>query len=365
MRRELWTAQVVYAGMGTPMLNGALAVVGDHVAAVGSLTELQAAYPNLPLLPKGRALTPPVANPHTHLDLSSVALFDGPYTQFIAHVIASGEHRGLAAAQQGMLELQQHCAAFGDIVARDEVMDWLLEHSPLPGVAYYEVLGLSEAKAQTIFNEAKTKLLRWRQREGLVKVGISPHTPHTLSPKLLKLLCEFAQLEGFPLQIHLAESPAEVQYLQNGEGPLKELLTPFQDPSWQPPGVRPTEYLHKLGVLGPYMTVVHAVQLTPLEAGLLAQAGCRVVSCPRSNQRLQCGGLDWPLLLSQGIEVALGTDSKASSPSLSVVEEAQSLWHQVDPRILVRAATRSAYRVLGLDTPRIVRGSPVSLVQSW
>jgi cytosine/adenosine deaminase-related metal-dependent hydrolase len=73
----------------------------------------------------------------------------------------------------------------------------------------------------------------------------------------------------------------------------------------------------------------------------------------------------WGLYLKHGLEVALGTDSLASSPDLDVRNEALWLWGRVDPRALVRAATRGGYRVLGLETPRITRGTPVSQVQSW
>ncbi|RIH84122.1 Aminodeoxyfutalosine deaminase [Calidithermus terrae] len=363
---EIWTAEVVYLGFGTPMLRGGLAVVGDHVAMTGGLEELQRAYPGAPVVHKGKALTPPVANAHTHLDLSRLPYFEGPYVGFIRHVLANGAGRGVEAARQGLEELRALGAgAFGDIVARDAVMDWLLGHSDLPGVAYREVIGPDPGKAHDVFAALKPQLLAWKKREGRVKVGLSPHATHTVSAPLFRLLVEFAALEGFPVQIHVAESPEESRYVRRAEGGFVEFMRQMKLPVWTPPGVSPVQYLADLGLLGPGVTLVHAVQVDEADVRVIAQAGCRVVSCPRSNRGLECGEFPWALYLKHGVEVALGTDSRGSSPDLDVRNEALHLWGKVDPRVLVRSATRGGYRVLGLQTPRITRGSALSQVQSW
>lgn len=363
---QLWTAEVVYAGFGTPMLNGAVAVVGGHVAGVGGLEELRGAFPQAAVVHKGKALTPAPVNAHTHLDLSALPYFRGHYVDFMNYVIANGANRHLEAAKAGYGELRTlGVGAFGDIVARDEVMDWLLEASELPGVAYREVIGANPDKAEEIFDAVKPRFLAWKKREGRVKVGISPHTAHTVSAPLLKKLAEFARLEGFPLQIHLAESPAEVEYLRHDAGSFVPFLAPYRGPNWKTPGLSPVQYLADLGVLGPNLTLVHAVQVDEQDVKTLAQFGCKVVSCPRSNEGLGCGEFPWKLYLKHNLEVALGTDSRASSPDLDVRNEALALSDKVDPRVLVRAATRGGYRVLGLEPPRLVRGTPVSQVHIW
>lgn len=363
---QLWTAEVVYAGFGTPMKNGAIAVVGEHVVGVGGLEELRRTFPQAEIIPKGRALTPAPVNAHTHLDLSALPYFRGRYPDFLNYVIGNAEKRGLEAARIGYAELRRlGVGAFGDIVARDEVMDFLLEESMLPGVAYREVIGANPDTAQEIFDTVKPRLLAWKKREGNLRVGISPHTAHTVSAPLLQRLVEFARLEGFPMQIHLAESPAEVEYLRYDRGPLRPFLQPYRGPHWKTPGVSPVRYLADLGVLGPHLTLVHAVQVAEEDVQILAQSGCKVVSCPRSNEGLACGEFPWEVYLKRGVEVALGTDSRASSPDLNVKNEALHLWGKVDPRVLVRSATRAGYRVLGLAMPRLSRGTPIAEVHIW
>jgi cytosine/adenosine deaminase-related metal-dependent hydrolase len=349
------------------MLQGGLAVVGGHVAATGPLAELQQSYPHAPVVYKGRALTPPVVNAHTHLDMSTVPFFAGGYTQFIKHAISNSDVRGVRALQQGLEELvAQGAGAFGDIVYRPQTVDWLLENSPLPGTAYLEVINRNPDQAELVASRVAKQLARWRSRNSRVGVGISPHTPYNVSPALLKKLVEIARLEGFLLQMHVAESPDETELMTSGTGKLQQLALEHGFPAYQnPPGTTPVRYLAELGVLGPHLTIVHGVQVDQEEVELLAQSGSKVVSCPRSNAGLGCGLLPWELYLKYRLEVALGTDSRASSPDLDVRNEALYLWGRVDSRALVRAATRNGYRVLGLQAPRITRGTATSQVQSW
>jgi len=363
LRTELWTAEVVYTGFGTPMLRGALAVQGGFVVGQGSLEELRARFPEGEVVHKGLALLPPPVNAHTHLDLSLLPLYRGPFAGFLSHVVAHRERRGLEGAKRGLEELlASGVGAFADIVFKDEVMDFLLEESPLPGVAFYEVFAPEPSLAEEVFRAVRRKVEAWRRREGKVKVGLSPHAPYSVSPPLLKRLAEWARAEGLPLMVHAAESPEEVAFLARGEGPLREVYGRFAKTPWTPPGTTPVRHLHALGVLGPTTLLVHAVQVDEEEVGLLAETGTKVVLCPRSNANLEVGEAPLALYAKHGVELALGTDSRGSSPDLDVKNEARFLWGRAEPRLLVRALTRGGYRALGLPTPKLTRGTPLSLV---
>ncbi len=371
LHARIWTADVVYTGFGAPMQAGGVAVVGEHVAQTGPLQDLQRAYPDAPIEHKGRYLGIPPVNAHTHLDLSAAPRYQGTYVGFVRHVIQHTRRgaRGLEAARRGMAELQSHrAAAFGDIVTREEVMRWLLTESPLPGVAYWEVIAPDPTKAAEVFREVKARIERWRalERPGGVRIGLSPHAPHTVSAPLLKRLAEYARLEGLPMQIHTAESPAELEYFQRGTGPLAAFLREVTGLSHPAPGMTPVTYLAELGVLEARPTLVHAVQVTEADVRTLAEAGVRVVSCPRSNAGLEVGAFPWEVYGRYGVEVALGTDSRASSPDLDVRAEARALLEKgVEPRAVFRALTRGGYRALGLESPRLVRGTPVQQVEFW
>ena len=364
-KTEIWTARVVYTGFGTPMLQGGLAVQGGVVVGQGPLAELLARFPQSQVVDKGLALFPPPVNAHTHLDLSLLPLYRGPFAGFIPHVVAHRAQRGLEGARRGLEELvASGVGAFGDIVFKDEVMEFLLRESPLPGVAFYEVFAPEPAEAEEVFARVRAKLSAWRRLEGRVRVGLAPHAPYSVSPPLLRKLAQYAREEGIPLMVHAAENPEEVRFLRKGEGPLADLYARFAKSPWRPPGLTPVRHLHALGVLGPGTILVHGVQVDEEEVRLIAESGAKVVLCPRSNENLEVGEAPLALYARHGVELALGTDSRASSPDLDVKKEALHLQGKADLRLLVRALTRGGYRALGLPTPRLTRGTPARLVHS-
>jgi cytosine/adenosine deaminase-related metal-dependent hydrolase len=125
-----------------------------------------------------------------------------------------------------------------------------------------------------------------------------------------------------PASIHLAEDPAERAFVTGGEGPLAELMAALGAGEVRPRGRSPVacaEGLHAGNL------VVHAVDLDAEDVEVLRRTGATAVLCPRSN--LHIGGRlpDLPRLLSAGVRLAVGSDSLASSPSLSPLAELAAL----------------------------------------
>lgn len=344
---------------------------GERVAAILSREDARRFYPEAPVTDVGFAISPPPVNAHTHLDLSSLPPFRGPYEDFVRHVIRHKRARGVAAADAGLAELQRAAPlAFGDIVADEAAMRKLLQTPGLRGVAYWEVFAPDPAEAEAAFSETVARLRAFRrlERPDGLKLGLSPHTPHTVSAPLLQRLTRLAIAERLPLQIHVAESPAEAALHRDGSGPLFELMRPFLG-DWRPSGLSPVQYLARLGVLEARPTLVHMVHVGEEDVRTVAKAGCTVVHCPRSNEALRCGRLPWELLAKHSVEVAFGTDSKGSAPDLDVTREvaAARALHgaKASPIALVRAAVKGGSRALGLTPPRFGRGSPARALYVW
>lgn len=345
-----------------------MVVQGERIVMVGSLSDARQSYPDAPVRDVGFAISPPPVNAHTHLDLSALPYFSGSYEAFIGHVIQNQGLRGVSAARRGLAELEQSGFAFGDVVARAEVMRDLLTKPGLQGVAYWEVIGPRPEEVDDVFAQTVEHLREFRRLEhsGGLRVGLSPHTPHTVSAPLLQKLARLAVGERLPLQIHVAESPEETVFHQTGEvwPRLRKMM-----PSWQPSGRSPVGYLAELGVLEARPTLVHMVNVTEEDVKLVAKAGCVVVHCPRSNEALKCGRFPWELYAKHNVEVALGTDSLGSSPDLNVVREvgAARTLHgdKASPLALVRAAVKGGSRALGLTPPRFARGDNVDALYLW
>lgn len=376
--RYIVTADVVYEGLGTPRQGAALSVFEESpgnlvVTAIGDRETLVRAHPRSVIVDAGLAVSPAPVNAHTHLDLSSMPFTPGTYLSFLQAVVAHAQagNRGTAAARIGIQEVRSlGVSVVGDIVKTPDVMALLLSAEEVTGVAYWEVLAPRPEDAEETFRLTVEEVDRFRrmERPGGVRVGISPHAPHTVSAPLMKRLTAWARQEGLPVAIHVAETPEERELHLRGTGTLAEAMAALGFP-FLPSGVSPVRYLHDLGALEGGPTLVHMVAVDDDDVRLAQAAGCAVVHCPRSNDALGCGRFPWEIFARHGVDVALGTDSRGSSPNLDVVAEglhALSLHgERVSARAVVRAGVKGGYRALGLKPPRLGRGAPAGAFGAW
>jgi cytosine/adenosine deaminase-related metal-dependent hydrolase len=124
-------------------------------------------------------------------------------------------------------------------------------------------------------------------------------------------------------------------------------------------GVRPVEYVRRLGWLGPDVWMAHAVHLSPDEVALLGETGTGAAHCPSSNFRLGSGIAPVRALLDAGAPVGLGVDGSASNDSSNMLAEARQalLAHRLaddaskwlTAREVLWMATRGGARCLGRD----------------
>ncbi len=384
IERVLYSADAVYNGVGLPLEDGGVIVSrgGDSqtIVAFGKLEQLRTQFSGAQEHRLGRAILPRPVNAHTHLDMSAYPFHALPYFDWIPKVVLANLHlRGLEGAKRGLETIRESdVAAFGDIVARAEVMDFVLEQSEVSGVAYWEVVEPNPAKAEEVFQQTIERVRAWRrlERPGGVRVGLTPHTPFTVSGKLMRMLCDFARLEGIPLQIHVAEHPSELELFRTGRGPLadsfaKFIPIPFSE-VWghQPdPEFTPVRHLAELGALEAKPTLIHMINVTEDDVRTVAQAGCAVVSCPRSNRNLECGTFPWALYAKYGVEVGLGTDSVASGETLDIHDEALAALEihgqKLGLRNVMRWAVKGGYRALGMKPPVVQRGDDFSSLIVW
>ncbi len=346
---------------------------GRTVIAIEALTRLRARFPDATAGPHRSVLAPAPVNAHTHLDLSDLAFTPGSYEGFVRAVVEHGRagRRGVAAAERGLASLRASgVRAVGDVVTDEAVMARWLAEPELEGVAYWEVIGPDPADAERLLEATRERLQRFLvwQRPGGMRVGLSPHAPHTVSAPLLQGLAALARSWRLPLQMHVAESPGEAELHRFGTGPLRRALGAWL-PDWRPSGTSPLRYLADLGVLAARPSLVHMVEVDEDDVRLVARAGCVVVHCPRSNRALGCGVFPWALYARHGVSVALGTDSLGSSPDLSAVAEwraALDVHGAAASRAqLVWSAVKGGARALGLRPATVRRGDPFAALTGW
>jgi cytosine/adenosine deaminase-related metal-dependent hydrolase len=182
-----------------------------------------------------------------------------------------------------------------------------------------------------------------------------PHSVYAVSPAIISESKEWTRTRGLPFSMHVAEHPAEIEFLRSGTGFCRELLEKLGrwEPSWKPPGKTPVEYLDCLGALDSRTLLVHAVYMTDDDWALAAKRGCNVVFCPRSNRNLGSGRPWIEKAVSLGMICALGTDSLASNTDLNLFAEACFTLDEhpsIDPRRVLEMITVNPARLLGRES---------------
>ncbi|MCD6526118.1 MAG: amidohydrolase family protein [Desulfuromonas sp.] len=348
--------------------NGAIVVDGEQIVAVGSTQSLKIEFPKAEVVDFGDSiLLPTLVNAHTHLELSDFAQWAvetaqpqaeaATFTDWILRLIRIKIALGvdveryrrswLAGLEQS---LASGCGLLGDVLATPDFYATVAEQ--LPGRCFIEVLGQDPQRVYSQWQRLDHCIENWPDAHW----GAAPHAPYTVSEDLLKQSYRYTTSHHLRSSIHIAESADEMEYLQHNRGPMAELLYPFvgwQHHLSQPRNIRPLAALQRAGGLNPGTLLVHGVYLDDNEIAAVADSGCSMVLCPRSNAQLNCGVAPAAAYLRAGVPLALGTDSLASNESLSMWDEmAFALdWFsgQLSAQQLLHMATIGGAQALGFS----------------
>lgn len=335
-----------------PIEGGVVTIHGDRISAIANQAADGATVEEL----EEAVLLPGLVNAHTHLEFSHfqqpLGKAEMSLPEWIRLVIASRkqstdfEH----SVGRGILEsLRFGVTTLGEIATQAMPTDAVV----LPEViAFQEVIGFSAARVESVFADITSRLEAAKQS---VAVGVSPHAPYTVHPKLLDLLVGLACERSLPVAMHLAESPEELMLLRENKGPFRELLEErsMWDDQVFAAGLRPLDYLQILE-RAPRALVIHGNYFDATELEFLANHRDRmaIVHCPRTHAYF--GHESYPLeaALESGVQLAIGTDSKASNPDLSLLGELRFLFENysaIQPEVIVKLGTLSGARALGME----------------
>lgn len=322
-----------------------------RVIDVMQITGLDAVYELYMNMTDALYETGAVVNAHTHLELGwlKTGLPDITGKDFVPWLKESifepfqslkngWEQEFTIAIEAGIEELvASGVTTVGDISETGLSIEPLLK-ARLRGIVYIEIWGIDPKTIDERFQKMVDIVEKWlpRMRNGLT-LGIAAHTPYSLSPELWEKVLDYAREKQLPLCIHVAESPAEIQYLKDGTGALNDY---YPERNFTAPGKSPVAYLAELGALDLKPLLIHAVQVNDEDIALIKKYGCTVVHCPRSNLRLKCGRMPLEKFLEADIPILIGTDSLVSSPSLNIFDELEVAtalhYGKVDPQELLR-----------------------------
>jgi 5-methylthioadenosine/S-adenosylhomocysteine deaminase len=296
--------------------DGAIAVRGDAIVAVGKRAEMQARYqPARRIDARGQLVMPGFINGHTH---AAMALFRGIagdmnlqdwLTKFIfpaeaknvtEDFVAAGTRLGVLEMIHGGTTTYADMYYFEDAVARET------KAAGMRGVLGETMLDFPAPDNKTVsaaLSYTENFLRRWKG-DPLIHAAVAPHAIYTASEPTLRAAGGLARRYQAPIVIHVAETKKEI------------------DDSRKKNGVSPVVYLDRIGLIGPDVIAAHCVWVDAGDIALLAKKNAGCIHNPSSNMMLASGVAPAGALLSAHVAVGLGTDGPAGSNNdLDMMEE--------------------------------------------
>ena len=343
------------AGADVLLRGGVIAGVGVGLTTAGQVVEA-----------KGCVVTPGLVNTHHHLFQSLTRAVPGAQDALLFGWLKTlypiwarfGPQEMFVSAQVGLAELAlSGCSMSSDhlylfpngsrlddtIAAAQEV--GLRFHPTRGAMSIGESLGglppdsLVEREADILRDCIRVVDAHHDPAEGaMVRVGIAPCSPFTVSRDLMRETAILARDKGVMLHTHLAENDEDIAHS----------LARF--------GCRPGQYVESLGWLGPDVWHAHCVKLDAQEIDLFSKSRTGVAHCPCSNCRLGSGIAPVRAMRDRGVKVGLGVDGSASNDSGNLVGEARQMMllqrvssgaGAMTAREALEVATRGGAQVLG------------------
>lgn len=306
---------------------------------------------------KNAVLMPGLVNVHTHIELSELlgTIRSKTFSEWILKLIKAKKGLTLedytSTTEKNLNTIiQTGTTTIGEICTH-RVSPALIRKSALRAVVFQEIIKMGSG----IGVQSSGMRLSLGADSLLMKFGLSPHASYTVSEPSLRDITMLANRRNLRIAMHVAESRDETRLLRGKKSGLENLYRlAGWDLDWAPQGASSIEYLNRIGILSPNLIAVHAVQISDRDIALIKKSGVSVAHCPRSNKNTGVGRMPLKKILDAGITVGLGTDSLASSPSLSMWEEMQFA-HNIHRRDgitakdIFRLATIGGAKALGLN----------------
>jgi 5-methylthioadenosine/S-adenosylhomocysteine deaminase len=306
---SIWSARFVVTmdAQRRVIENGAIAVTGDHIVAVGPRAQIDKDYQAKQRVDRPDAiLTPGLINTHTH---AAMSLFRGvaddmKLQDWLEKFIFPAEARNvdrefvrwgtrLAAIEMAL----GGTTTYTDMYYFEETVAEATKEVGLRGVLGQTVIGFPapdyKTPAETLVGTEK--FFKMFANDPLIVPAVAPHAIYTVPDDVLKSCRALANRYAKPLVIHLSETKHE-----NEESLAKR-------------GKTPTAALESLGVLNGLTVAAHGVWLDDADMKILKARDTGLSHCPSSNMKLASGVAPVVKILSLGIAMGLGTDGVAGS----------------------------------------------------
>ena len=357
MAAILFRARYVAPIDGPLIENGAILVEGGRIAAVGKFDDFSAAD----CRDLGECVVlPGLINAHTHLELSHCKPGEKPaggFEQWLTRMLSQAsidpvelkQKSARAALHGGHESLRFGVTGLGDISRQCDTTRAILRTLPLRVTSFGEVTAMGQHRA--LLQERVVLASDRSLSSERLRIGISPHSPYSIEPEGFRHCLEVARRGMMPIATHLAETPSEWEFLASHTGPLKELWDAWMGWDDEVPFYAggPIRLAQELGLLEYGAVLAHVNYCSDAEMQIIRSGRSSVVYCPRTHEFFGHPPHRFREMLRMGINVAIGSDSCASSPDLNLVDDLRlvhSRYPEIDAHDLWRMVSVNGAKAL-------------------
>ncbi len=296
--------------------NGAVAVRGREIVAVGPTAELTEQYQAATVRDCANcAVMPGLINAHAHVPMSLLrgmvsdyqqldvwlfgymfpveSQFVTPEFSYVGTLLSCAEMlRGGTTTFVDMYYFEEEVARAVDEVGMRAICGQTVMRLPTPDAASYDE-GLERAYRY---------VEQWQGHERVIPT-IAPHAPYTCTDEIYESAAQLCQRYGVPLITHLSETALEVR-----ESREQRSATPIG-------------YAERVGAFSVDCIAAHCVHATEDDILLLRERGVGAVPCPESNLKLASGVAPYDRLIKAGVHTGIGTDGAASNDDQDMFTE--------------------------------------------
>lgn len=296
--------------------DGAVGVKNGKIVFVGTRAEsARAARARQTIDAQGKVVIPGLINTHTHIPMG---LFRGIaddldlqewLTQYIFPAEAKNVNEAFvrAGTRLGLAELiRGGTTTYCDMYYFEDAIADETAKAGVRGVLGQTLIDFPAPDNKT-FDEAVVyteKFVKKWQGHRLVIPAVAPHAPYTVAEENLKKAKNLSDKLNAPLVMHLAEAETETDFIQQKHQ-----------------GIRPIEYVERIGFLSDKLIAAHVIQANEKELDILKRYDVGIAHNPQSNMKLAAGVAPVPMMLAKDMRLGLGTDGAASNNDLSLWEE--------------------------------------------
>jgi len=354
------------------IVDGAVAVDGDRIVAVGKRAEVEETFPDYQRYDaKGGIILPGLVDCHVHMSqalirgcaentalvewLKRVWRCQGNFTEedgklaaelCILEMIKSGTTafvETMIASRYGFNGMAQAVADSGIRAALSKI---IMDNPGFGGEESIMYPGQAEDKDPSIA-EALAMHEKWEgAADGRIQVWFGPRPIGTgTSVETMKEIIELAHRHDMPIDIHYCECKSETVYYK-------------REFAGYTPG-RLTGWLEDIGLLGPKTLLIHVNWLELEDIPILARTGTHVVHNPCCNTKIASGFALIPEMIAGGVNVSLGCDGGPSNNTYDMFRDMRfaAYIHRarlLDPLVMdnetvIEVATINGAKVMGRE----------------